>query len=60
MTRDAQLEHVIHELTRLQVLCGEYGDLETARIAMEAVRQLHRRRTTAQVIAMETRKGIGR
>lgn len=60
MTRDEQLEHVIHELTRLQVLCGEYGDLETARIAMEAVRQLHKRRSTQQVVHMEQRKGIGR
>lgn len=60
MTRDEQLEHVIHELTRLQVLCGEYGDLETARIAMEAVRQLHKRRSQSQVVHMEQRKGIGR
>ncbi len=59
MTRDEQLEHVIHELTRLQVLCGEYGDLETARIAMEAVRQLHKRRTGVQVMRLEQKRGIG-
>ncbi len=59
MTRDEQLEHVIHELTRLQVLCGEYGDLETARIAMEAVRQLHKRRTGSQIVNMEQKRGIG-
>lgn len=58
MTRDEQLEHVIHELTQLQVLCGEYGDLETARIAMEAVRALHKRRSPQQVTRQEREKGI--
>lgn len=60
MTRDEQLEHVIHALTQLQVLCGEYGDLETARIAMEAVRQLHKRRSSQQVVRLERAKGIQR
>ncbi len=59
MTRDQQLEHVIHALTQLQILCGEYGDLETARIAMEAVRQLHKQRRPQQVREIEKQRGIG-
>jgi hypothetical protein len=58
MTRDQQLETAIHELTVLQAVCGQYGDLETARIAMEAVRALHKRRTPQEVMKQERAKGI--
>lgn len=58
MTRDQQLETAIHELTVLQAVCGQYGDLETARIAMEAVRQLHKRRTPQEVMRQELKRGI--
>ena len=53
MTRDEQLETTLHELTKLQIVCGEYGDLDTARIAMEALRKLHQRRTPQRVLEME-------
>jgi hypothetical protein len=58
VTRDQQLETAIHELTVLQAVCGQYGDLETARIAMEAVRALHKRRTPKQVETMEQERGL--
>lgn len=60
MTRDQQLETCIHELTQLQIVCGQYGDIETARIAMDAVRALHKRRSSQQVVELETRKGLVR
>jgi hypothetical protein len=60
MTRDQQLETAIHELTQLQIVCGQYGDLETARIAQDAVRALHKRRSSQQVVELETRKGLVR
>lgn len=60
MTRDQQLETCIHELTQLQILCAQYSDLETARIAQEAVRALHKRRSQQQVVELETRKGLVR
>ena len=58
MTRDEQLEACIAELTQLQILCGEYHDIETARIAMEAVRALHKRRSPQQVTRQERERGI--
>lgn len=58
MNRDQQLETVIHELTQLQIVCGQYGDIETARIAQDAVRALHKRRSSQQVSKMEQTKGI--
>ncbi len=58
MTRDQQLEACIAELTQLQIICGEYHDIETARIAMEAVRALHKRRSAQQVQRQEREKGI--
>lgn len=60
MTRDQQLETAIAELTQLQIVCSDYGDMETARIAMEAVRQLHKRRTAYQVKALERERGLVR
>jgi hypothetical protein len=58
MTRDEQLETTLHELTKLQIVCGEYGDQETARIAMEAARQLHKQRTPQEVMRQELKRGI--
>ena len=58
MTRDQQLETAIHELTVLQAVCGQYGDLDTARIAMEAVRALHKRRTPQEVQRQEVQRGV--
>jgi hypothetical protein len=60
MTRDQQLETAIHELTQLQIVCGQYGDLETARIAQDAVRALHKRRSSQQVVSMEQKRGIAK
>lgn len=59
MTRDQQLETATHELTQLQIVCGQCSDLETARIAMEAVRALHKRRGLRVVHDMEQKRGIG-
>lgn len=60
MTRDQQLETCIHELTQLQILCAQYSDIETARIAQEAVRALHKRRQPRQIELLEREKGLVR
>lgn len=50
---DEALEHSIASLTQLMRTCGEYQDLDTARIATDAQRALIKRRRPEQVARME-------
>lgn len=44
MTRDQALHAALEALKALQVICRDYGDLELARVAMEARMALERAR----------------
>lgn len=59
MTRDQALESVLAALRALMVTCGEYSDLDTARSAMQAYRDLVALRSPEVVRAMERDLGLG-
>lgn len=59
MTRNQALEAAIAALGELMVICGEYGDLETARTAAQAQRALIALRSPSVARAMEQARGLG-
>lgn len=53
MTRDEALAGALAALARLQAICAEYQDIETARIAADAVRALMQRQGSGSANAQE-------